>query len=149
MAGHVERIAQAHHLAGHVEDLLQEIDGLALDRQFLTPVHRPEAVFQVVVVHRAQGVDVAVGTVVIGDHQTVLGDHAARAAESQGDHGVGEAFLLFIVDHPAVEFQAGGLHPFLENPVDGIDHPHAFIGEGAGGTQQQGRHEAGFFHLVI
>ena len=78
----VELLAQGLDFVGHVPYLLEEIDGLPLDGKFLVAPHGPETVFQVVVAQGAQGVDVAVGTVMVGDHQAVVRDHAAGAAES-------------------------------------------------------------------
>ena len=76
-------VIPCQHLVGDVVHPHQIADCQAGAGEFLTAVHRPEAVGEVVVLHRAVPLDVAVAAVVVGDEQSLVGNHLAGAARAE------------------------------------------------------------------
>ena len=70
-----------HYLVSDVNHLLEEPDGLVLDVDLFVRPDSPESVFEVVVFGSTQRMYVAICTMVIRDHEAVLGYHTSGTAE--------------------------------------------------------------------
>ena len=70
-----------HYLVSDVNHLLEEPDGLVFDVDLFVRPDCPESVFEVVVFRGTQRVHVTICTMVVGDHETVLGYHTSGTAE--------------------------------------------------------------------
>ena len=148
---HLERVAQGLHLVGDVQHLLQEVDAFALDGHLILAREGAEAILEVVVLRGAQGVKIPVGAVVVGDHQAVVRDHAAAAAEGQRDHGVAQRDVVLVIKDVRFEFEAGCSHLLVQFALDHIDKPHALVGgcgHGDSRQQQGGETELAEFHQL-
>ena len=145
-----EFLLQSLHLVGDVQHLAQEVEVELRDGDLIGPGMGPETVFQVIVLRGGEGGHVAVGAVVVGDHEAVLRDHAAGAVKAQRHDGVREAARLLIIDLPGAQLEPPCLHVLLQRPVQALYQPHAFVGpctrEDAQG-QQKG-YEQAFSHCV-
>ena len=126
--GHVGRDVEKH-LAGHVAHLAEEDDAEAGARQLLSPVHGPEAVGEVVVLHRAVFLDVVVAAMVVGEQQALVADELARAAAAKEHDGVFQATVINTVNVVGSDAHAHLLHLFLVVLQQHGD-PHAFAGLG-------------------
>ena len=115
-------------LRGHILDLAQEPHRLSRNGNLLLARAGPESRFEVVVLLGREGADVAVGHVVVGDHQPLVGDHAPRPhAAVHGNHRIGQGRALFVVDRPGLEFQPFGPHLRVDGPQI-VDKPHPLVG---------------------
>ena len=68
------------HALGDVLNALEEGDAEVRESAFLLEAHGPESIGQDVVLHGAEALDGAVGTVVVGEHETLAGNELGRAA---------------------------------------------------------------------
>ena len=70
----------------HFVHTIQETDGQSLVRKLLATVHRPEAVPQVIVLHAAVPLDIAVAAVMVRQQKPFIGHQLTRAsAPEQND----------------------------------------------------------------
>ena len=120
----------------HVVNPLQEADVEVVDVHFLILALRPESVCQVVVFWCAEALDGAIGTVVVGQHQTLAGDDLCGAASTVQTHnGVFEGGVVDVVDVLGGEAQARLLHVGFVDALQHVQQPHPLVG--AGGVQQE------------
>ena len=149
--GLFERVADGLGLVRHVADLPQEGHGLALERQFVLLFERPEALFEVVLRGGAQRVDVAVGHMVVGDDESLVRNHAARAhAAVDGHDGVAQRRGLLVVNLSGFEFQPLLLHLGVDHVPERADQPHAFVGRRRNREQDAGQQVKNrFFHRLL
>ena len=76
------------HLVRHVFHPFEKADGQAPVGQFLIAVHRPETILEVIVLHTAVALDVAVSAVVVRQEKAFVGHEFARAAAAEQDDGI-------------------------------------------------------------
>ena len=145
-----QRVRHGRHLVRHVQDPLQEVHFLSLERNLVLAVKRPVAVLQVVFLRGGQVEQVTVGAVVVGDEEPLVGNHAGRAVKAQRHDGVGDRGprRVGIVNLPGGELQPPLLHLLFQGLVQGVDHPHPLIG-GSGQGNQQGQGQKQSFHLLF
>ena len=124
------------HLCRHVAHLTQEDDAEAGAGQLLAPVHGPEAVGEVVVLHRAVFLYVVIAAVVVGEQQALVADDFAGAAAAKEDDGVFQAAVVDAVDVVSGDFYAHLLHLFLV-VLQQHGNPHAFASEEEGRDKDQ------------
>ena len=86
------------HLRGNVLHPHQAGDRETWARQFLGAAHGPEAISQVVVLHRAVRHYVAVAAMVVGKHQTLVGDNLARASAAEQQDGIFQTSVVDVVN---------------------------------------------------
>ena len=74
-------------------------------------------------------VNVTVCAVVVGDEESLFGNHASGTAELHRNDSVADccAFCIGIVDFTCRKLEATLFHVLLQSLVDGIYHPHSFI----------------------
>ena len=77
-----------HHVIGHVLDLLDEGDGQSRIGQLLLTAHGPEAIRQVIVLHRAMPLDIAITAMMVGQYQTIGRDDLACTTATKTDYGI-------------------------------------------------------------
>ena len=134
------------HLVRHVFHPFEEADGQAPVGQFLAAVHRPETVLEVIVLHAAVALDVAVAAVVVRQEQAFVGHEFAGAAAAEQDDGVLERSLVHAVNVFGGEPEAFGLHVADTLGNQGRE-PHPFVGHRRQGESDQGSQEQyGLFH---
>ena len=135
-----QRIRHGGHLGRHVQHPLQEVHFLPLQRDLVLAVEGPVAVLQVVFLGCGQVEQVAVGAVVVGDEEPLVGNHAGGAIEAQRHDGVGDRRPrgIRVVDFPRGESKSPLLHLLFKRLVQGVDHPHPFIGQSRHRHQGQG-----------
>ena len=87
---HAHRSGICAELCLHCLDLIrniqhpfQEKQALSFDVHFLAGMHRPESIFKVIMIRSAELVYIAVSAVMVGDHQTIVGNDASCTAEFQ------------------------------------------------------------------
>ena len=91
-------LERLHHIIGHVLDLLDEGDGQSRIGQLLLTAHGPEAIRQVVVLHRAMPLDIAIAAMVIGQNQAIGRDDLARTTAAKTDHGILQRHAIRIIN---------------------------------------------------
>ena len=102
-----------------------------------------ETVLQVVVLQAGVLLHAAEAAMVVGEHQSVLGYHHARAEAAEAHHGVLQRSLAGTVQFAGLQFQPHFLQGAGGRFVQVARHPHAFVGQGghacqqADGSQQQ------------
>ena len=135
--GFFERVADGQGFVRHVGYLAQEGYGLAFEWQFILLFKGPETLFEVVFRGGAQRVDVAVGHVVVGDDESLVGNYAARThAAVDGHDGVAQRRGFLVVNLPGLELQSLLLHLGVDHVLERADQPHAFVGRCGGGKQR-------------
>ena len=72
----------------HFVHMVQETDGQALVRQLLLAVHRPETIFQVIVVHTAVTLDIAVTTVMVRQEKALVRDQFTGTSTAEQDDSI-------------------------------------------------------------
>ena len=87
-----------HHVIGHVLYLLNESDSQSRIGQLLLTAHGPEAIRQVVVLHRAMPLDIAITAMVIGQHQTIGRDDLTRTTTAKTNHSVFQRNTIRIIN---------------------------------------------------
>ena len=105
---------------------LQEADGQPPVGQLLAAVHRPEAVLEIVVLHAAVLLDLAVAAVVVRKQQAVARNHLARTAGAKEHHGVLERRLVDAVHVLGRQPETMGLH-ILDALGDQHRQPHSLV----------------------
>ena len=116
---------------GHIRHALQEGHGQARDRDFLVAVHGEEAILQVVVLRSGERLDIAVAAVVVGDQQTLLGNHFTGAAAAELDDGVLQGRMVDTVDLVRSQAAAEVGHGLSVHLLEQRQEPHTLIGAGA------------------
>ena len=89
---------------------------------------------------------------VVGDHETLVGNDTSRATEFEGDNsiGYGGPVCVCIVDFICGKEQPSFLHLFFEGGIDHVDHPHALICPGNEASQaEQSNTDKYSFHFRI
>ena len=81
-------LERLHHIIGHVLYLLNESDSQSRIGQLLLTAHGPEAIRQVVVLHRAMPLDIAITAMMVGQYQTIGRDDLTRTTTAKTDHGI-------------------------------------------------------------
>ena len=76
------------HLISHINHLFQEPRLLPGDIPLLGGLHRPEPVFEKIVIRSADGMYIRICTMMVGDQKPLTGNHAAGAPEIKGNHSV-------------------------------------------------------------
>ena len=120
----------AQYVGRHVDDLADEAHFEPRSGNLLGARHGPEAVLQVVVLHRRQGLDRPVAAVVVGEEQSVGRDDLTRAAASEDDDGVFQRGVVHAVNFLGREFAAAGLHVLGIHLLEVGQHPHALVRRG-------------------
>ena len=139
------------HLLGHITHLAKEDDAESGTRKFLSPVHRPESVGEIVMLDGAMFLDIVVAAVVVSKQQALVADDFSRAAAAKEHDGVFQAavFQAAVVDAVNVisgDFHAHLLHLFFVVLQQHGD-PHAFTSKEEGGEKdQKGRQKMESFH---
>ena len=145
--GH-RRLIAAQDRVRDVVHPLQEADGQARVGQLLAAGHRPEAIFEIVVLHAAVALDLAESAVVVGKEQAVARDELARAAGAEQHDGVLERRLVDAIDIFGREPEAVCLHIF-DALRDQHRQPHSLICTQRQGRDQQERgQDQVFLHIV-
>ena len=146
------------HLVGDILHTDKDRGGEARVGQFLVHVVGPETVAQVVVLHGRMFLQLSVAAVVVGAHQTLVGDNFAGAEMPEGasgiaqtDNGVLQAVLVHAVDVLRRQFETGFLHVAVVLAYQ-REKPHALVGAGRSGQHQGYRecdNQSTNFHCFI
>ena len=124
---------------GHVIDPDEEADVEIFDVHFLVLRFGPKAVREVVVFRRAEALDGAVCTVVVGQHQALRGDDLRGAAAAVQTHdGVLQRSVVDVVNVLGAQAQSCFLHGCFVDALQHVHQPHAFVG--AGLREQEHQH---------
>ena len=145
--GH-RRDISCQDLVRDVFHAFQEADCQSFIRELLAAVHSPEAVFQVVVLHAAVALDIAVAAVVVRQQEAFVGDELSGAAAAEQDDGILQRGLIDAIDIFGGEAKSLRLH--VADPLgDQGREPHAFIGISAHRAhQQETQKQECFFHEI-
>ena len=135
---------------GDVGHALQEGDTEASGGQLFLETHRPVSVLEIVVLGGGERLDVAVSAVVVGDDESLVGDHLSGASASEMDDGVFEGGVVDAVDLFGCEAAAELRHCARVHLLEKREQPHAFIRAGADG-ERHGRRESekDFLHVGL
>ena len=107
--------------------------------QLLLLVHGPKAVVQVVVLHRGMRLDGVEAAVVVGQQQALRGNHFAGAKSAEGNDGVLQGAVVYVVQIFGGQLQTGLAHVLVVELLHQERKPHAFVGpNGRGQCQNQG-----------
>ena len=110
----------------HFVHTIQETDGQSLVRKLLATVHRPEAVPQVIVLHAAVPLDIAVAAVMVRQQKPFIGHQLTRAPAPEQDDGILERRLIHAVHILGRQPESLGLH--ISDPLpDQRRQPHPLI----------------------
>ena len=124
----------------HILHPIQETDRQSRAGQFLLARHRPEAVFQVVVLDAAVPCDLVIAAVVVGQQQPLRGNEFARAAAAEEHDRVLEGSLVDAVDIFRAQAEALGLH-VGDAAADQRRQPHPLIRPQHGRKSQRQGHQ--------
>ena len=95
-AGDIGYVAQ--HVGRHVGDLADEPHLQPRSGNLLLVGTGPETVFQVVVLHRREGLDLRIAAMVVGKDQSFGRHHLARAAGTEDHDGILERGVIHGID---------------------------------------------------
>ena len=127
----------AEHALGDVVDAHEEAHKEVLDVHFLVFGLGPKPVRQVIVLRRAEALDGAVRTVVVGEHQALRRNDLRRAAPAVQTHdGVLQGGVVDVVDVLGAQTQASLLHACFVDALKHVEEPHALVGAGRGEEEQ-------------
>ena len=119
----------AEHALGDVVDAHEEAHKEVLDVHFLVFALGPKSVRQVIVLWRAEALDGAICTVVVGEHQALRRDDLRRAAPAVQTHdGVLQGSVVDVVNVLGAQTQASFLHASFVDALKHVEEPHAFVG---------------------
>ena len=118
----------AQHVGSHVDDLADKPHLESRSRKFFGTRHGPEAIFQVVVLHRRKGLNRAVTAVVIREQQSVGRYDLTRASAPEDDDGVLERRFVHAVNLLGRELASARLHILAVHFLEIGQHPHALVG---------------------
>ena len=93
--------------------------------------------------------DVAVAAVVVGNQQTLLGNHFTGAAAAELDDGILQGRMVDAVDLVRGQAAAEIGHGLSVHLLEQRQEPHALIGAGAEGKGRENREGTkNFFHIA-
>ena len=117
----------AQHIGRNVDDLADEAHLEPRSGNLLGARHGPKAVFQVIVLHRRQGLNRPVAAMVVGEQQSFGRDDLTRAAAAEDDDGILQRRVVHTVNLLGREFAAAGLHVLGVHLLEVGKHPHPLV----------------------
>ena len=102
--------------------------GQSGSRNLLLVGHRPETILQVVVLYTAVLLNRPIPAVVVGQHQSALGDHTRRTSASENHNGILQGRTVGPIDILRRKFQPLGLHILDIQLLQIGQQPHSLVG---------------------
>ena len=133
----------------HILHILKECYRKTLAREFLATVHSPVSVLEVVVLHGAELLDVAVSAVVVGQQETFGRDYLTCTSASELHDRVLERSVVDVIDLLRGKLAAELLHGLSVHLLDERQQPHSLVGKHAAGKNCHSGDDAdNLFHII-
>ena len=139
------------HLVGDIGETFQETDGKPLCIKFLIGIHRPESIFQIVVLYGAELLDSRITTVMVGKEEALIRDYLSRTAVAENDNCVLQRRIVQVIYFLRSNLKSQFCHPAAVHFLQQRQKPHSLI-RPHGSERQKEQHQAqkfNFFHFCI
>ena len=122
-----------HHVVRHIEDTVDVSNGQSLAGKFLFTGHGPEAVGQIVMLHRTVLLDVAISAMVVGQYETFRRNDFTGTSSSEVNDSILQTDTVGGVHFVDADIQSEIVHDGSILLFQVGQHPHPFVsmaGEG-------------------
>ena len=133
----------------HILHILKECNRKPLAREFLATVHSPVSVLEVVMLHGAELLDVAVSAVVVGQQETFSRDYLSCTSASELHDRVLERSVVDVIYLLRGKLASELLHGLAVHLLDERQQPHSLVGKHAAGKNCHSCDDADYlFHII-
>ena len=133
----------------HILHILKECDRKALAREFLAAVHRPVSVLEIIMLHGAELLDVAVSAVVVCHQEALRRDDLSGASSAELHDRVLERSVVDVIDLLRCKLASELLHGLAVHLLDERQQPHSLVGKHAAGKNCHSCDDAdNLFHII-
>ncbi len=121
----IQPISSVQNLGGNILDAHDKCGGQSGIGQFLVLGFGPEAILEVIVLHRTMALNLRKSAVVVGEDEPLRRNHLCGTTATKEHDGILEAGFVDRINVFGGELQAHGLHVLLIEGLEQRGNPHA------------------------